>query len=227
MEKQEKYKIAVIDPSIISPELDALNLIAGISPLPLSYHLPGLFGLDSMKTLEDNPISGIILLGSASSVHDKLPWQSALADWLRPCILSAIPIFGICFGHQMIAHMLGGQVGFARADRKKLTGTRRVVFSPDRLWGNQQEGLLCVSHAEAVLQAPDCMNVVGRSEDITIDAAAHKTLPIWTYQTHPEATTSFFSRRKMGSFPPEAFSFGHGLVKRFLDFVAAGKTHGG
>ena len=44
--------IAVIDPGSRVAELDTFNVMSSLSPLPLSYHLPALFGMDSLDMLE-------------------------------------------------------------------------------------------------------------------------------------------------------------------------------
>jgi len=57
---------------------------------------------------------GVVLLGSAASVYDDHAWLASLAAWLRPLLegRSAIPVLAVCFGHQLVAHLAGGRVGF-------------------------------------------------------------------------------------------------------------------
>ena len=52
-----------------------------------------------------------MLGGSYHSVHDGLPWQDALFDWLGAMRRTKRPLLGICGGHQMMAKALGGSVG--------------------------------------------------------------------------------------------------------------------
>ena len=67
---------------------------------------------------------GVVLMGSSASVHDDLPWMAEISAWLRPVIdgIVPIPVLGLCFGHQLIAHLAGGLVDYTREDRSKSVG---------------------------------------------------------------------------------------------------------
>ncbi len=221
-----KSTIAIIDPAVKKPELDALNHLSLLSPNPITYHLPALFGMASLQRISAqnsaSPLAGVIIFGSLASVHDNDSWQIALADWLGPVMLGGTPTLGICFGHQFIAKLLGGEVGFARTDRKKIQCCREVFMSANPLWGNSPtQGFLCASHEETVSSVPKCMQIIGHSETIPTDVLAHRTLPIWTFQTHPEAVFGFLETRAIpGPASGDPYSFGTHLMKRFLEFVA-------
>ena len=211
--------IAVIDPAKASPELDCFNRIAQQSPGPLSYHLPALYGFDSLEERRDG-IIGIIILGSRASVHDEDPWQKRLADFLKESWSKAIPTLGICFGHQLIAHILGGKVEYLPYKHK---GLRTVELLDNPLWGKGRSGPLVVSHQEVVTQCPASCRVAARSKDIAIDGMAHSDLPIWSFQPHPEATRLFLKGLEVilppGEESRDPFSFGHSLVTSFVDHV--------
>ena len=185
--------IAVIDPAAGTPELDAFNALAQRSsalPVALTYHLPALFGLDSLAQLEARAqLAGVIVFGSAASVHDDAPWQRELNAWLLPRLQSDAgpPVLGLCYGHQLIAHLLGGEVGRVwpgaplclparpplgvRADLSPLllrwaggtkrTGVRRVLLPAEpELWGGARQGSLVVSHNEGVVKLPPGMRAL-------------------------------------------------------------------
>ena len=55
---------------------------------------------------------GAVISGSHAMVTENLPWSLRLEAWLRDMIKAGIPVLGICYGHQVLAKALGGQVDF-------------------------------------------------------------------------------------------------------------------
>jgi len=211
--------LVVIDPGTRVPELDCFNRISSKSPLPATYHLPAQQGIDSLERLTD-PIAGIVVLGSGASVYDDEPWQTALNSWLRPH-LHTTPMLGLCYGHQLLAHLLGGEVGLLFDDETKLRGVRQVPLFDDPLWGAAVTGPMVVSHREVVKTLPPRCVLRGRSEAVPVEAFAHLDRPIWGFQPHPEATTAFTTNNKIPfEADPAILGFGHSFVDRFTQFVA-------
>lgn len=214
-----KHHVAIIDPAVHTAETDCFNQLVKQSALPLTYHLPKIGGMASLENLDSEPV-GIVVLGSASSVNDGEAWQMAMNEWLMPRMQSGIPTLGLCYGHQLIAHLFGGRVDFLFEDQRKHVGFRMVSLKANRLWGDKPlEGALVVSHKEAVLTCPPDFDVVGISPEVAVDAIAHRTLPIWGFQSHPESTSSFLKSHGIPEALPK-LTFGHGLMKSFLEWVA-------
>ena len=116
----------IVDPSLVTPEDRGVSEILKDWPGSFRVFRPGLNEGDEPDVL-DYAADGVVVMGSAASVHDSLPWMSRLGAWLTP-ILSGeprIPLLGICFGHQLIAHLAGGKVEFFDAARTKLEGRLR------------------------------------------------------------------------------------------------------
>jgi GMP synthase (glutamine-hydrolysing) len=57
-------------------------------------------------------IAGIVLTGSHAMVSDREPWSEALVPWLQQAVAQGVPTLGICYGHQLLAHALGGDVAY-------------------------------------------------------------------------------------------------------------------
>ncbi len=217
-------QIAVIDPAVKTAETDCFNRLVMESPLPLTYHLPKIGGMDSLLGLHGE-LAGIIVLGSGSSVNDAEPWQLAMNQWLKPQMDKGVPTIGLCYGHQLIAHLFGAKVDFIFADKHKHLGFRTVSLKANRLWDNHaMDGELVVSHREQVVDCPPGFEIVGCSPEIKVDALAHKSLPIWSFQSHPESTASFLKSQGI-PLPSQAnrLCFGHAIMGDFLKFVA-GRT---
>src|SRR5690606_36806035 len=54
--------------------------------------------------------AGVIVTGSAAMVTERHDWSERSAGWLREAAHAGLPLLGICYGHQLIAHALGGTV---------------------------------------------------------------------------------------------------------------------
>ena len=101
-------------------------------------------------------LSGVIVTGSSSSVTDRMsePWMPRLEGWLRDAVQKDVPLLGVCFGHQILASALGGEV--RKNPRGRAIGSRKVqVVSDDPLL----EGIprvfdVNVSHRDHVAIAP-------------------------------------------------------------------------
>ena len=210
--------IAVIDPATRTPELDCFNTMARRSPLPLTYHLPALHGFDSLYR-EGRPLAGVVILGSGASVYDDVPWIPALSAWLRDRLAPDLPVLGLCFGHQFLAHLHGGEIALLWNGAKR-RGTRIVEVKAPALLP-EETGPLVISHREGVVRPPEGWRVVATSPAVTYDGLAHPEWPIWGFQPHPEATAGFVAQNEITvDEPGTAFAFGHRIVAAFLDLAA-------
>lgn len=213
--------VAVLDPGTKIPELDCFNRMSLAAPIALTYHLPAQHGLDSVHRAADG-LCGVVVLGSGASVHDDVPWQHALKAWLRPRMADGMPVLGLCYGHQLVADLLGGEVGYVRPDHEKLRGVREVTVPSDPLWGPGGTGRMVVSHRECVVGAPPGCRVVASSPACAVEAFAHDELPLRGFQPHPEATTAFTAGNGIPfDEDPAVLAFGHGLVDAFVAAAAA------
>ena len=213
--------LAVIDPAVRIPELDNFNRMVLAAPeLSLSFHLPALFGMTSLSLVPQKP-DAVVIFGSGASVYEGLPWQDALNAWLLERIHESLPILGICYGHQLLAHLLGGQVAFIRPSREKYKGLRTVQFTKRGFWGEAgTSARYVVSHAEAVTQLPNDTEVVASSEICKVEAFAHKHLPIWGIQAHPEAGPDFVQNQGIDvSGEERPFACGQEFIRKFIQHL--------
>jgi GMP synthase (glutamine-hydrolysing) len=133
--------------------------------------------------LKRRNVKGIILSGGPSSVYDPN------APKCDPRIFElGIPILGICYGMQLGAQVLGGQVKPARArefGRAKL----KVTASDDPLLrGMPAETTVWMSHGDQVFELPPQFVPLATTPTCPYAAARHASRPFWGVQFHPEVT---------------------------------------
>jgi GMP synthase-like glutamine amidotransferase len=128
---------------------------------------------------------GWITTGSRLSVYDDEPWIANLAELVRQAADEERPFVGICFGHQMLAHALGGEV--RRSDRGWGVGVKQVDVDRSERWMGQATGGYAVlnSHADQVVVPPPGAEVLGGNQHcpVSLMRVGRRMLGI---QGHPE-----------------------------------------
>ena len=99
----------------------------------------------------------VVITGSAAMVTDRLEWSERAAAWLLEVLARETPVLGICYGHQLLAHALGGVVGANPRGRE--IGTIEVdltaaAASDPLLGGLGPRLVVSASHRQSVLQLP-------------------------------------------------------------------------
>lgn len=146
-------------------------------------------------------LAGVLITGSAAMVSDREDWSEYTAAWLRKAIDIGVPVLGVCYGHQLLAHALGGQVG--PNPRGRQIGTVEAQLTgqgeKDHLLGHLPASFAAqTSHVEAVLELPPGAVRLARSprdDNFALRFADHA----WGVQFHPEfsvpVTTEYIRHR--------------------------------
>ncbi|MBC8341589.1 MAG: glutamine amidotransferase [Proteobacteria bacterium] len=137
---------------------------------------------------DPDSLSGVVVTGSSALVTEKEDWSERSAAWLPRAIDRKIPLLGICYGHQLLAHAVGGRV--ERNPLGREIGTVEVRFGDSA----KDDELLCVlpdqisvqvSHVESVVKLPPGATHHGASAGDLNQAFAFGTCA-WGVQFHPE-----------------------------------------
>lgn len=136
-----------------------------------------------------------IVTGSPAMVSDKADWSERTAAWLRQAIDSGLPILGICYGHQLLAHALGGTVGYHPLGRE--VGTQMVELlaaaaAQPLLKDYPAQFPAHLIHQQSVLDLPPGARVLGRSAHDPHQILQHRENVLST-QFHPEFDQAIMS----------------------------------
>jgi GMP synthase (glutamine-hydrolysing) len=133
--------------------------------------------IDKLKELKP---SGIILSGSPSSVSDK---DAPIPD--KEIFNLGVPIFGICFGLQLIAKFFNGEVD--KAPRREYGKAELIIDNYEDLFNDVDSNkTVWMSHGDALTVLPRGFEVIGHSGNSPICAIRSLEKRIWAVQFHPE-----------------------------------------
>ena len=133
-------------------------------------------------------VAGVIVSGSSSSVTERAPWMLRLEEWLRGAVKDETPLLGVCFGHQILAQALGGEVRKNPAGRR--IGTLQVRLTDEGardplLAGAPSELTVNVSHQDHVAVVPPNVTKLVTAEHDPLHAFAAGPMAS-AVQFHPE-----------------------------------------
>jgi GMP synthase (glutamine-hydrolysing) len=131
---------------------------------------------------------GVVVTGSAAMVTHREPWSVATAAYLLELARQEVPILGVCYGHQLLADALGGEV--ADNPRGRSVGTMELELTPMArecpLFSVLPEPpVVQVSHKQSVLRLPERAALLASSPRDP-NHAFRIGESIWGVQFHPE-----------------------------------------
>jgi GMP synthase (glutamine-hydrolysing) len=129
----------------------------------------------------DKSVKGVILSGSPSSVRDKNAPSPDLSK-----IKGIIPLLGVCYGAQYLAHNFGGEV-LPSNSREYGRANLCTINTTDPLFHNITSGTqVWMSHADTIARIPDDYEIIGSTADVKAGAYHIKGEKTWGIQFHPE-----------------------------------------
>jgi len=120
--------------------------------------------------VEPDECDGWLSTGSRHSVYDEIDWIAGLSSFVRDVRASSRPFVGICFGHQVLAHALGG--GVEPADTGWGVGVHQLEVVLDEPWMTpnvEPPGpRLHFMHQDQVTSLPEGGVLLGRADHCPI-----------------------------------------------------------
>ena len=136
---------------------------------------------------------GIIISGGPASVYE------AGSPNIDPGVFdNAVPVLGICYGHQLVAHHLGGRV--QKGERGEYGIAHLTITVDDPLWNGVQGSQIWMNHRDTVAAAPPRFRVTASTETSGIAAMSDPSRRIFGVQFHPEVVHTLSGRRMIENF---------------------------
>ena len=133
-------------------------------------------------------VAGVVITGSHDMVTERQPWSEQAAAWLPGLVERGIPTLGICYGHQLLAHALGGEVGDNPNGREfgTVTVDLEAEAADDPLLGGLPARLpVQVCHTQSALTLPaGARRLAHGSRDANQAFVVGEAA--WGVQFHPE-----------------------------------------
>lgn len=166
---------------LIARRVRELNVYCEIHPF---NHIP--------KITSD--IKGVILSGSPCSVRDAGSPDIDLNQF------GLLPVLGVCYGAQLMAHKSGGTVlpsQIREYGRAKLSSVDHHI---DLLKEISLDSQVWMSHGDTIASLPDQYEIIASTDSVKVAAFKKKTAPVYGIQFHPEVTHSLEGKNLLRNF---------------------------
>jgi len=155
---------------------------------------------------------GFIITGSRHSTYEAADWIQTLTTFVQNCSdIPKIKVIGVCFGHQLIAHALGGNVTLAPQGWG--IGLHAVNIREKQPWmePSKTEINLVFSHQDQVISAPKNAKIIAESQHCAIQMYTIGT-QFLGIQGHPEMTKPHIQAiitRQINAIAPQILQSAH------------------
>ncbi len=167
----------------IARRVRELNVYAEVKPYKITA--------DEVKEISPK---GIIFTGGPNSVYG----ESALQFDERVFELG-IPILGICYGAQLMAHSLGGKVETAPTSEYGRT-EMKVLEKSDLLKDVPEKSIVWMSHTDYIAQIPSNFKITANTKDCPVAAMENSEKKLYAIQAHPEVMHTEYGREILKAF---------------------------
>lgn len=137
---------------------------------------------------------GWIITGSKFGVYEDLPWIKPLKTFIQATVSEKIPMAGICFGHQILAQALGGEVEKSHKGWGLGVHDYRIDDKPTWMKGSHTGFSGHAVHQDQIIRLPDTATVIASSEFCPYAALVYgdpENPDALSVQPHPEFSADF------------------------------------
>ena len=149
------------------------------------------------KSIEEikakNP-SAIIFTGGPNSVY-----EDGSPLYTKEIFSLGVPILGICYGSQLMAHLLGGEV--KSANMREYGKTELEIDKSSKLFNSVEEKSVCwMSHTDYIANIPEGFKIIASTAHCPVAAMENEDKKLYAVQFHPEVEHTVFGQKMLHNF---------------------------
>lgn len=149
------------------------------------------------KSIEEikakNP-SAIIFTGGPNSVY-----EDGSPLYTKEIFSLGVPILGICYGSQLMAHLLGGEV--KSANMREYGKTELEIDKSSKLFNGVEEKSVCwMSHTDYIANIPEGFKIIASTAHCPVAAMENEDKKLYAVQFHPEVEHTVFGQKMLHNF---------------------------
>lgn len=165
----------------------------------------------SIEQIKSKNPKGIIFTGGPASVYEE---GAPKCD--KEIFDLGVPIFGICYGAQLMSYMLGGKVD--RAEKREY-GKTEMNLKPSEIFKNVPEkSISWMSHTVYISEVPEGFEILGTTDTCPVAAMGNKAKRLYGVQFHPEVEHTQHGKSILNNFLYEVCELkGNWTMDSFID----------
>ena len=152
------------------------------------------YTLDMAKIKEMN-LKGIIFTGGPNSVYAE---DAAICS--KEIFELGVPVLGICYGSQLMAHLLGGKVETAANGEFGKTEVGITKKSSKLFEGINRKTICWMSHTDFIAEEPADFDITAKTLDCPVAAMENETKGLYAVQFHPEVVHTEEGKKMLSNF---------------------------
>ncbi|WP_455257383.1 glutamine-hydrolyzing GMP synthase [Peptoniphilus asaccharolyticus] len=147
----------------------------------------------ALEAIKEKKPNGIVFTGGPNSVYEE---GAPSID--KEIFELGIPVLGLCYGMQLMSHVLGGEV---KASSEREFGKTVLNISDNKIFdGIKQDSTVWMSHVDKVVALPEGFETIAKTDNTENAAIANEEKKLYGFQFHPEVNHSEFGTEMLKNF---------------------------
>ncbi|MBL7574603.1 GMP synthase (glutamine-hydrolysing) [Peptoniphilus asaccharolyticus DSM 20463] len=147
----------------------------------------------ALEAIKEKKPNGIVFTGGPNSVYEE---GAPSID--KEIFELGIPVLGLCYGMQLMSHVLGGEV---KASSEREFGKTVLNISDNKIFdGIKQDSTVWMSHVDKVVALPEGFKTIAKTDNTENAAIANEEKKLYGFQFHPEVNHSEFGTEMLKNF---------------------------